>query len=1128
MLPRWLSMTALLFSTSLFAYSQEYASLAPSLQEEKSMPQAKVPAPNKKSLREILSALGTAYQVSFNYDDDAVKDVAFSEDFVWGKQEKLDKILKRLLPASQLKFEKLDQKNYLIYFRKKRSSSAPEKKAGESTSAIKTEDQTTYQAPASEALLTALTKDLSQLVKGIITDENNQPLPGVNILVKGTTNGTTTDAEGKFSINVADANAVLVISFIGYATQEVGAGNRTEIMVLLVPDVKALQEVVVIGYGTVKKADLTGSVSSLGSDDFNKGITTAPQQLMQGKISGVNISLNSGEPGANATVLIRGGTSISASNRPLYVIDGIPVDYNESNYITANQDRMSPFANNPLNLLNPSDIKSIDVLKDASATAIYGSRGANGVILITTKQGKLGRSVLEYDSYVSVSSIRKKIDMLTANELRDYMKTHPEIQGWTDGGANTDWQDQIFRKGVTHSHSLALSGGDNKTNYRASLSYSNQEGIIINSALQKLVGRVNINHKALNDKLAITLNLTGAQLNNKSAPVAEGTYGGGSGSIIRDALRYDPTYPVKDANGEYNYRDIFHLNPVEETNGILNENETFRFLGNVLMDYKLTSFLNLTTNLGFTKEYVDNSYYAYKTSRYGMGSGGFASQQSRVGSSKLLETNLVFNKKFGERQSINALAGYSFQEFVNANKYISAADFISDATTYNNISGGGKIFTPVTGKESNKLISFYGRVNYQYDNRYLLTVTVRRDGSTRFGANRKWGVFPSAAVAWKLSEERFLKNSNLISNLKLRVGYGITGNQEIPNYLSLKLLSAGSNTYIIGGNTIVAVGPDNNGNPDLKWESTAQANVGLDFGFFKGRLTGSLDYYEKKTADLLLTFRVPSPAEVSDITANVGEVSNKGIELELRGVVLRDGPFKWDAFANLSHNKNNVVSLSNERFKQKAIYTGSPQAPGFVGVSTQIIQPGQPLGTFFGYQYMGVNADGTEKFLDVNNDTKIDPENDQLIIGTHQPDFLYGFGSSLSFNRLTFDFSFYGIKGNKVLNATALDVQKVSELPLANVARAATTDGIKYGIAPQYSSKWIKDASFLRLENITLGYNLNVGSAKWFTRASIHLTAQNLFVLTGYSGFDPEISSGTDYTKYPRPTTLLLGFNVQF
>ncbi len=968
---------------------------------------------------------------------------------------------------------------------------------------------------------------MERTITGNITDEKGEALKAASIIVKGTNRGTISDDNGNFKLTLQDNDSILVISITGYATKQIGITNNSFYKVALNQLVKGLNDVVVIGYGTVRKSDLTGAVSSLKPDEFNKGVIIAPQQLMQGKIAGVNISLNSGEPGANSTVLIRGGTSISASNRPLYVIDGVPVDYVENDYATGSNYQPPP-AQNPLNLLNPSDIKSIDVLKDASATAIYGSRGANGVILITTKRGIAGKDIVEYDGYVSSSSLRKKFDVLSAPALRSFVSRRPDVPAFKDGGANTDMQDQIFRTGVGQSHNLAFSGGDNKTNYRASVNYSNQDGIIKNSFLQKIVGRVNVTHKSLNDRLNLLINLTGAQLNEENAPVAQGSNGGGSGSLIRDALRWNPTNPIKDSSGKYFLVDQFHGNPVEELNTIKNRNETFRFLSNMIVDYKLTDFLSVNANIGFTKEFTDNLFYVNRASyELASGTNGFASQEQRNNSSKLLETNLVFNKALGEKQFLNVIGGYSYQEFFNVDNYFSASGFISDATSYNNIGAGDRNTWNINSyKQSNKLISFYGRANYQYNNKYLLTITVRRDGSDRFGVNNRWGTFPSAALAWKVSEENFLKDNNLLSNLKLRISYGVTGNQDIGDYLALKTLSAGNTSYIIGGSSYIAVGPTSNPNPNLKWESTAQSNLGLDFGFFKNRLTGSVDYYDKQTSDLLLTFAVPSPAEVTYTTANVGKVSNKGVELELKGTLIDGGAFRWEVYGNIAHNKNNVVTLSNNLFQTKQIFTGSPQAPGFTSVATQVIQPGQPLGTFYGPIYTGPAKDSTESFITrtVNGTTSVV----DTVIDNHQPDFTYGFGSSLSYKRFSFDFSFYGIKGNKVLNATQLDLENLSNLPLANIASSTTTAGLKYGVAPSYSSRWIQNATFLRLENVTLGYDINVASLKWLSRARIYVTGQNLFVITPYSGFDPEVSTGTDYTKYPRPRTVLLGISIQF
>lgn len=964
-------------------------------------------------------------------------------------------------------------------------------------------------------------------ISGKVTSyDDGEALPGVNVVEKGTSNGTVTNVQGEYALEVAEG-ATLVFSSVGYTTEEVIVENQSVVDLVMTPDIQQLQELVVVGYGTQKKRDLTGSMTGVKEESFNQGIVAAPEQLMQGKLSGVNITLNSGRPGANSTVRIRGGTSISASNSPLYVIDGVPVAFSSGFFQKNGGDRMSTSANNPLNLLNPGDIESIDVLKDASAAAIYGSRGANGVILITTKKGKAGQTRLDYSNYIGVSNVRKKLDVLSADQYRNYLDQNAETIGeYLDGGTSTDWQDEIYQTALTHSHDVALSGGGGQTNYRASVHYLNQEGVIMSSRFEKLASRINVNHKTLNDRLSINLNLSNAFLNNDNAPNTNSAGGDTEGGIIRDALRFNPTFPVTNNQGEYTFLSIFNQNPVEQADLIDDETKTFRSLGNIQAEYEFTEWLKFNTNVGFTYETIGRNYYAPKASRIGAQNGGQASQESRENTSSLIETNLVLNKSF-DKHAFTVLGGYSWQEFIYTDAYLRANNFVTDLTSFNNLDGAINFVIPQTGKASNKLISFYGRLNYDFDSRYLLTVSLRHDGSSRFGDNEKWGTFPSAAFAWRIIEEDFFTESNAISDLKLRVGYGITGNQEIGNYRSVPTLSAGSNKYIIGGEVVTAVGPNQLSNPNLKWEETTQTNFGIDFGFFGQRLSGSLDYYIKTTKDLLLTFEVPNPTEVNSTTANVGEVQNKGIEMELNGVLVENDNLNLNAYANFSRNRNEVVSLSNQTWKTDQIFTGGTGVPGFTDVTTQIILPGEPLGTFYGFEYIGTDENGVQQFTDINDDGQITPGEDRKVIGSTQPDYFYGFGTRGTYKRFNFDIFFRGVQGVDVLNATALDIQRVTNLPGFNVTEQAINDDIAYGQPAIYSSKWVQDATFLRLENLTIGYNFDVSSVAWVNNLRLYLTGQNLFVLTDYIGYDPEVDT-RDMTTYPRPTTVMLGLNVQF
>jgi iron complex outermembrane receptor protein len=749
--------------------------------------------------------------------------------------------------------------------------------------------------------------------------------------------------------------------------------------------------------------------------------------------------------------------------------------------------------------------------------------------MITTKRGKDGKNSIEYDSYVSVSSIREKIDLLTADEFRNYLNNHSElISDWDDGGTSTDWQDEIFRTALSHSHNLAITGGNEKTNYRASFGYMNQEGIIISSGLEKIVGRINVNHKAFKDRLSINLNLTNAMLTSDNTANTESSTGDYMGGIIRDALRFNPTFPVKNSSGEYTFRSVFNQNPVEQADLIDDVTETFRSLGNAVVDFKITDFLSFNTNLGFTKEYIDRFYYLPKASKIGEDYGGRATQESRNNISKLIETNLNFNKTFAEKHTVSMLAGYSYQDFNYRGTFNRTENFISDATSYNNLDGGLVYDIPQSYRAGNKLISFYGRLNYNFGGKYLLTASLRRDGSSRFGENNKWGLFPSAAFAWRIIEEEFMQNQNTISNLKLRMGYGSTGNQEIGNYMSLPTLSAGNLKYLMGGEFVTAVGPDQYSNPNLKWETTTQTNFGIDFGLWENRLNGSLDIYKKNTTDLLLSFDVPQPAVLPTTIANVGEIVNKGFEFELNGVLVQSHKLNWEISGNFSRNINEVISLSNETWKTDEIFTSSVPAPGFSNIHPIVIRPGESMGSFYGYEFIGLDAEGEQQFRDLNGDGEILPGDDQKIIGNYNPDFYYGFSTQLRYGKLSFDMSFVGVHGNQVLNATALDIGSITKLPAYNITKDALNEDLKYGETSIYSSKWIQDASYLRLDYATIGYDLNVSSLNWINKANVYITGQNLFVLTKYKGYDPEVREGIDMTTYPRPRNILMGIRVSF
>lgn len=963
-------------------------------------------------------------------------------------------------------------------------------------------------------------------VKGSVTDMNRQPLPGVTVVVKGTTIGTITDADGNYSLNNVPPNATLMFSFVGMKPQDVALNGRNVINVRLEEETIGLDEVVAIGYGTQKQKDLTGASSSAKAEDFNLGPQLSPQQLIQGKMAGVNISQNSGKPGGSNTVRVRGGTSITASNEPLYVIDGMPISTSSAsrqvNIGTSDTGIFDEEPVNPLNSINPSDIASITVLKDASATAIYGSRGANGVIIITTKSGSAGGMRTNYSVRTGVSSISKQLDVLNASE---YLKVSND-QGLnpTDAGYDTNWQDEIFRNAFSQDHNLSLSGGNEKSQYRASVGYSTQDGIVIGSHQKSATGRINVNHEAFDGKLKFDFRISGAQLSASSAPISN-TVGGESGTnMLYDAYVFNPTYPVYDENGGFAQYGQYTVNPVSYAYDIDDERITRRFLGNLAATYQIVEPLSFKINLGHTYEDINRNSYIHKSSPLGGGLGGYANTQSTVDYSDLLEAIFTFNKQFGSH-SINAIAGYSWQNFVDEGNRIRATGFISDAFQWNSIQAASNIESVTTYKESNTLISFYGRVNYNFADRFLVTATVRRDGSSRFGSGNKWGTFPSGSVAWRISNENFFPK-NLITDLKIRTSYGVTGNQEIGNYNAITTLGASSTGYLFGNTRTTVVLPEQYANPDLQWEQTAQLDIGVDFELLNGKFYGRMDYYDKTTSDLLLEFNVPSPSVVSTQLANVGSVQNKGFELELTSRVFQRGDFTWKNEINFATNKNKVKSLSNSTWSTDQIIYANVPGAGLTGVFAQRIMPGYPLGTFYGYKFLGIQ-DGVEQFSD-----------EQMVIGNAQPDFTFGFFNTFMYKNWDFQIRFRGTVGNDIANVTALNLSYKGTLPGKNILKSAMDDGLDRLQPKRWSSRWIENGSFVRLDNLTLGYTFNLAGNKFIKNARVYANVDNLFVITNYKGQDPEVNSdvsgegdtplGMDYLGYPKSRTFSVGANITF
>ncbi|MEO6730333.1 MAG: TonB-dependent receptor [Ferruginibacter sp.] len=964
------------------------------------------------------------------------------------------------------------------------------------------------------------------LVKGRIVNERSEPLAAVSVKIKNTQVGTTTNSDGYFELNVPDEKTVLEFSYVGYTGKTAVAGKSGQLNIVLSVENKNLSDVVVVGYGTQRQRDITGSVSAISSKDFNPGIVLSPQQSIQGKLAGVNISQNSGKPGGSNTVRIRGGTSITSSNDPLYVIDGVPISNSagvaQANINNYGIDIFDEEPTNPLMTLNPDDIESITVLKDASATAIYGSRGANGVIVITTKKGIAGKARVSFGSSAGVSKVAGTLDVLSADQYRQ--KTKDLGLTIDDKGANTDWQDKIFRTGHSQDHYLSMSGGADKSSYRASFGFGDQQGVMLASDIKRTNARVNIIHSMLKDRLTFDMRINYGQTFSKQAPVSN-TVGSEFGSSMNyEALVFNPTYPVYDPNGNYYFVPPYRVNPVSYSDQVLDQVTNNRFIGNLSTTLKITKPLSFNVNLGYTNQAINRNSFISKKNLLGQGSSGYASVQKLEDYSRLLETILRYTEHFG-RHSIEALAGYSWQYFVSEGDRTSAQGFLSDEFKWYSLQAASNISSVSTFKGSNKLVSFYGRANYSFDDRFLVTGTVRRDGSSRFGVGNKWGVFPSGSVAWRISKEKFFQ-VHPISDLKIRVSYGVTGNQEIGNLNSITTLGATTTGYIVGGQRITTVLPQQYANPNLKWEQTAQFDVGIDYALFGGRLRGSVDYYDKKTTDLLLRIPVPSPTAVSTQLANVGTVQNKGVEIDITGKVIDKADFRWETGFNISFNRNKVVSLSNEQFSGKNIQVAPLQGTVSLGKFAQLIIPGQPVGTFWGPQYAGIKG-GKETYA----------SGPDTIIGSAQPNYIFGFTNTFNYKKLTFNFLFRGSIGNDVFNLTAANMSYLSNLPGKNVLASSLTSGLDRDAPKVYSSRWIENGSFVRLENVTLSYALGLKNT-FINSANVILSGQNLLLISDYSGVDPEVNAevsrtgiaplGIDYLGYPRARTISLGLNVTF
>ncbi len=1006
-------------------------------------------------------------------------------------------------------------------------------------------------------------------VTGTVSTSGGAPLTGATISVKGNSIHTVTDDKGAFHISIPSKNSILVVSYIGYISREVIVDGTSTFNVRLNENHSELSNVVVVGYGTRKKSDLTGSVVSINSEELKSVPVTSLDQAMQGRASGVQVTQISGKPGAETSIRIRGTSSINAGNEPLYVIDGMLIN-SDGGDVSVGGTRGPRLS--PLSSINPGDIESIEILKDASSTAIYGSRGANGVVLITTKRGKTGRGTITLDTYYGNQQVANKLDLLNAAEFAGLVNDAKINANQTPVYVNppnlrkgTDWQGAIFRDAPIMNYQLSFSGGDEKTKYALSGSYFNQDGIILNSDFKRYSFRSNLERK-MTDKITVGTTLSYSRINTTGVLTNAGTIVPG---VVTSALLFNPVLNVFDTsvNGGYTFendRGKTLGNPYAEAKEFNSTTILSRILGSVFLTYNLAKNIEFKTNFGIDGFSNEEGSFGPNFLKRTQASKGEATLGTTNGITWLNENTLTYNNNFGEKHQLNAVAGYTMQKFHNDKLFVYAFDFPDNRTGYHNISTALKPQKPFNTSSDWSMISYLGRANYTFDNKYLFTLTGRIDGSSKFAEGKKYGFFPSGAFAWRVSKENFMQHIESINDLKFRTSYGVLGNQAIPPYQSLALVGPyGEGAFNTGSGSEVYTGqePLSYVNTNLKWETTRQFDIGFDLTMLNNRITFTADYYNKKTSDLLLSSPIPLTTGFASTLLNIGNIKNNGIDLGLNTINLK-GQLEWTSALNFSKNDNKITNLNS---KTDIILNGAI-----------LLREGVSIGTFYGYQFEGIfQSDqeaasspvlvgqepnspnmasiaraGDRKYRDVNKDGKIDA-GDRTILGTANPDFTWGFSNSFSYKNWGFSFFFQGTQGNKMANLNNFDLLNFNgqnnvlkdgglnrwtpDNPGNKYPRALAAGSLDQGI---FSSAIVEDASYIRLKNITLSYNLPASliSKIKMSNLRLYVSGSNLWTLTDYTGYDPEANTfgqsttlvGLDIGGYPQAKIFQVGLSASF
>lgn len=963
-------------------------------------------------------------------------------------------------------------------------------------------------------------------VTGNVQSTTGEPLIGVNVIEKGTTNGTVTDLDGNYTLRVAKGKT-LVFSYIGFLSQEVVV-NNAKVNVTLKEDTETLDEVVVIGYGSMARKDVTSSITTVKADQLNVGVFSDAASMLQGKVAGLNIT-TTGDPNGSPSITLRGASSLRTGQamQPYYVIDGIPgVD---------------------ISMVAPDDIESIDVLRDATATAIYGSKAANGVIIINTKKGKHGmeRTNVSYSGYVAFDNILNKLDMATADDLRAYAeKTGTTLAN--DMGANTNWQDEVLRTAISTNHNLSISGGAGKTTYMASLNYQDREGVITGSSMDRLNVRSLITTKVLKDRLELSAGV------NARYGKAIGVPMGNEGASVLDAMNYfSPTLPVTNEDGSWSIGSgSKNYNPLsliyENTSETIYKNT--QLLGKASLE--IIEGLKWNVNYSFTNSQSTYSAYdSHKTQLEGISAyNGRATRNTYFGHEHIFETFGNYDTTINDIHKLSVMAGYSWEEKMSNDGFgLTVHDFYDDVLKWNQLTYASTIdgmpAVQSGTKETIRNISFYGRASYSFNSRYMIQATIRRDGSSVFGKNNQWGTFPSVSLAWNITEEEFMKNQNLFDNLKFRLGYGVSGNAlGFGAYTAVATYGA-SGFFNYNGKQWRTLAATKNANPDLKWETTGMFNVGLDYGLLNGRLSGSIEFYNKKTKDLIWNYPVSTNIyPFGDIAANVGEITNKGIEVSINAIPVQTKDFTWNTTVTLAHNKNTVNRLSNDKFEVGVFMQGDPMVAGVSAEGfTQRIIEGEPLGTFFTYEFAGFNDAGKATYYVRDEDTgertgettEQPGYKDRTITGCAQPKLNFGWNNTFNYKNWNATIFFTGVFGNDIYNGTRANYMSPEMLAGGkNVLKEFLDNPTTSGSLP--SDRFIENGSYLRLSTLSLGYTFKNFNG-WLQNLQLYVTCNNLFTITGYKGLDPEVNMGgidpgIDYrwSVYPHTRTTMVGVKINF